>query len=297
MKRIRRCAAGWVFWGWVLLGGGGAWGQAGGRAVVYPVPTTGEASRFQVPQVRLADAAVARRINRALLRGLLGGWAAVDTNASPRRQLYQAARECCYDADTRTWAAAGGGLTGSEYQVLLNRGGLLSLSLTSQTTGAHHEYAAAYFTFDLRTGRRLTLADAVADPLAQLDRRMDGAINRRFGEAMATAKAAQADSATLDYMAERFDWDWQTNRVRVAATPYLPAPVSRQLPREFALTPTALLLFHSAEFHRLRSDFEPDNTYRFPYARLHPRPLLRALLPAAVPAKAGTLAKKPAAAK
>lgn len=126
-KELGRKAA-WLFW-WILgvggPGGSGAWAQAGGRAVVYRVPAPGEVGRFEVPQVQLSDAAVARRINRLLLQCVLGNGETetVDAKASPQRQLYQAVRECCYDADTRTWAAAGSGLTGSEYTVLLNRGG------------------------------------------------------------------------------------------------------------------------------------------------------------------------------
>ena len=261
-----------------------AWAQTSGRAMIYRVPAPGEVSRFHVPQVRLADAVVARRINEVLLRGALGEADAgtINAKASPQRQLYLAARACCYDADTHVWAAAGGGLTGSEYTVMLNRSGLLSLSLTKQTTGAHHNYKTAFFTFDLRTGRLLTLADVVANPPAQLIRRMQGAINRRYGEALALAKAGSNDSAILAYMAEKFYWDWSARRVRwfagdtSAAALVLTAPDPEVV--SFALTPTALLLFHSAGFHRLSQAPEPDETYRFPYARLQARPLLLPLL-------------------
>lgn len=270
---------------------GSAWAQArtSGRAVMYQVPVPGEVSRFRVPQVRLADAAVARRINEVLLRGVLGtaDAGAVNAKASPQRQLYQVARACCYDADTRTWAAAGGGLTGSDYTVLLNRSGLLSLSLTKQTTGAHHNYETDFLTFDLRTGHLLTLADVVADPPAQLTRRMQGAINRRYGEALALAKTESADSATLAYMAEKFYWDWSARRVRWFTGDTSAAILALTSPdpevATFALTPTALLLFHSAAFHRLSLAPEPDEIYRFPYARLRVRPLLQPLSPAPAP--------------
>jgi hypothetical protein len=176
------------------------------------------------------------------------------------------------------WAAAGEGLTGSEYTVLLNRSGLLSLSLTKQTTGAHHNYETEFLAFDLRTGRLLTLTDVVADPPAQLTRRMQGAINRRYSEALALAKAESADSVILAEMAEKFYWDWSARRVRWFAGDTSAAALALTSPdpevTSFALTPTALLLFHSAAFHRLSLAPEPDDTYRFPYTRLQPRSLL-----------------------
>lgn len=287
-----------IFWKFLLLASGlakaesDAWAQTSMRAVVYKVPAPGEVSRFEVPQVRLANAAVARHINEVLLRGVLGDAeeGAVNAKASPQQRLYLAARACCYDADTRMWAAAGGGLTGSEYAVLLNRSGLLSLSLTRQTTGAHHNYETEFFTFDLRTGRLLTLADVVADPPAQLTRRMQGAINRRYGEALALARAESADSAILSYMAEKFYWEWSARRVRWFAGDTSAAALALTSPdpevATFALAPTALLLFHSAAFHRLSQSPEPDDTYRFPYARLRVRPVLQRLLTNIQPAPA-----------
>lgn len=271
------------------LGGGDAWAQASGRAVVYRVPTTGEASRFEVPQVKLANTAVARRINRLLIRHLILGdfYGQIDSTASPQQILRQAARACCYNSDAHAWEAAGSGLTGSWYSVLLNRGGLLSLSLTKQTTGAHHNFDTDFLTFDLHTGRQLTLADVVSDSPAQLVRRMRGAINRRYGEALARTAEVRGDSAILAEMAEKFYWDWSARRVRWFAGDTSAAMLALTSPdpdvETFALTPDALLLFHSAGFHRLSQAPEPDDTYRFPYSRLHIQPLLRGLLPATRP--------------
>lgn len=280
---------------WCLLGFGllvqplGALAQEGavaGRAVVYQVPARGEATRFQVPQVRLPNPAVARRINRQLLRVALDNWDGIDSTASPQRQLYQAARVCCYDPETRQWAAAGGGLTGSEYAVLLNQGELLSLSLTQQYTGAHHVYSTQFFTFDLRTGRRLVLRDVVADTPEQLTRRLRGAARRRFQDIMEQATAAlqngQADSAEVAYAAERLGWNYATHRIRFADEAPSPAGTESidDLPspglygENFALTPKALLLFYSPEFHRLQQGYAPDDTYRFAYRTLHVQPRL-----------------------
>ncbi len=282
---------------WCLLGFGllmeplGALAQQGvatGRAIVYQVPARGEAARFQVPQVRLANTAAARRINRLLMRVTLNDWDGVDSTASPQRQLYQAARACCYDPETRQWAAAGSGLTGSEYAVLLNQAELLSLSLTKQYTGAHHVYGTEFFTFDLRTGRRLVLRDVVTDPPEQLTRRLRGAARRRFQDIMEQATAAlrsgQADSAGVAYAAERLGWNYATQRINFADDAPLPAGTEQpivDLPSpglygetNFALTPKTLLLFYSPEFHRLRQDYAPADTYRFAYRTLHVQPLL-----------------------
>lgn len=51
---------------------------ARGQARVFAGPTTGEAERFQVPQVWLPDATVARRINRQLLGYVTSYSSAVD---------------------------------------------------------------------------------------------------------------------------------------------------------------------------------------------------------------------------
>ncbi len=275
-----------------LMGGVEARAQqatASGRAMVYQVPVRGEATRFQVPQVRLANTAAARRINRLLLRVALDNWTDIDSSASPQRQLYQAARVCCYDPETRLWAAAGGGLTGSEYAVLLNQAGLLSLSLTRQYTGAHHTFDTQLLTFDLRTGRRLKLRDLVANTPAQLTRRLRGAARRRFQEIMEKAIAApqngRADSAEVVYAAERLGWDQATRCIRfadetpppsgTASIPDLPDPgLYGETYENFSLTPNALLLFYSPEFHRLQQSYAPDDTYRFPYRTLQVRPLL-----------------------
>jgi len=280
------------YFSWCLLGLGllvqplGALAQQG-AALVYPAPARGEGMRFQVPQVRLANTVAARRINRLLLRVALDNWDGVDSTASPQRQLYQAARACCYDPETRQWAAAGSGLTGSEYTVLLNQGGLLSLSLTQQYTGAHHVYSTECFTFDLRTGRRLVLRDVVADTPEQLTRRLRGAARRRFQDIMEQATAAlqkgQVDSAEVAYAAERLGWNFATQRINFDGDASLPAGAEQStvdLPspglygENFALTSKALLLFYSPEFHRLHQDHAPDDTYRFAYHTLHVQPIL-----------------------
>ncbi len=285
MERIRRCAADYFFWGVLgaLLGGGGAWGQGIGRAVVYPVPTTGEASRFRVPQVRLADAAAARRINRVLLsNALLGSGQSLGSKVSPAQWLRQAALNCCYNPDAHAWEAAGNGLTGSNYHVLLNRGGLLSLSITRQSNGSSYACATDFLTFDLHTGRRLFLADVVADPPRQLARRLQAAVSRRLRSELAEAVSNYGnDSARIAYVAQRFQLEtWDTTPqtgLRLDTANGAEANFN-----DFALAPNALLLFYAPEMQRIEGDPQPGATYVFPYGRIQPRKLLLPVAQAAL---------------
>lgn len=54
--------------------------------------------------------------------------------------------------------------------------------------------------------------------------------------------------------------------------------VNYQYPDEFALRPQALLLFFTIGMARVEFEFLPDDTYIFPYERLHPRGLLVAVV-------------------
>ena len=54
--------------------------------------------------------------------------------------------------------AGGIGYSGTDYQVLLNQGYLLSFAFGRDNNG-WAELAAEHLTFDLRTGKRLTLDD------------------------------------------------------------------------------------------------------------------------------------------
>lgn len=260
----------------------GALAQQGaltGRAVVYQVPARGEAARFQVPQVRLANTVAAQRINRLLLRVTLD---VVDSTASPQRQLYQAARECCYDQETKSWRAGGDGLTGTGYRVLLNQDFLLSLAFSHEYGGLEWP-GGSYLTFDLRTGRCLTLADLLIDPPAELNRRLAGAINRRLRADLADVAANYGDLATIDRVAQLYGFygvdEWNTTpQHQPAADTAASVPPARQTyPADFALQPNALLLFFSVGMARVEFEFLPDDTYVFPYSRLHPRGLLVAV--------------------
>ncbi|MDO7849734.1 hypothetical protein Q5H92_25450 [Hymenobacter sp. M29] len=227
-----------------------------------------------MPQVQLADAAVATRINRRIMELVMNG----ETNPrlTVRQQLRQAERACCYDAEGgRGWKTTGQGLTGCDYEVLLNQQGLLSLKYLQEFTGAYPWEQALHVTFDLRTGRQLALADLVTDPPAQLTRRMHGAISRRFGEALAEMRN-EADSADIAFVAERFCWDWAAKRVRFESDsgPVEADRASEPNLESFALTPTELRLYYERMLPHVILNYEPETTYHFSYARVQPRGLL-----------------------
>lgn len=269
-----------IFWGsvralcgpgiWLGLGllGAPAWAQfaPGGRAQVYGVTE----ADFTVPQVKLADAAVARRINRTLLRLVVGAHADnIDSLGTARQQLRQADRASRYDAAEKVSRNYGRGLVGADYNVLLNQDSLLSFGFTLEFVGAYPMQETGYVTFDLRTGRPLRLADVVADEPAQLTLRTEGAINRRMGETLAEIVATINDSAEVADLTERFYWNKATRRVSFerAARPDGAPGVALD---EIALTPRALLLFYRFELPHVMQNFEPDDTYRFPCMRVRP---------------------------
>jgi hypothetical protein len=259
---------------------------AGGVAQVFAV-TDGRDQRFRVPQVRLPDAAVARRINRQLLRQLMEYDEGVDSTASPRQQVRQASRACCYDSKTRSWAAGGIGYSGTDYRVLLNRAYLLSFEFTKDYD-ARTALAAEHLTFDLRTGKRLTLGDLVADPPAQLARRLDWAVDRRLKDELAKVAAIYGDSAVIADVALMYgleNWNTVKQKPTIANAP---VDVNWYRWADFALDDQALLLFYNVSMSRISVEFLPEPVYTFPFARIHPQGLLIPLAKAADAKKAKT---------
>lgn len=242
---------------------------APGRAETYAVLGAGKGAQFSVPQVRLVDEIISQRINRAIARAVLrAAEAAVDTTAALPRQLRQVAGQACC-------------LSGTRFQVLLNQNYLFSVKLTLEFRGASSYERQRYLVFDLATGQRLGLAELVADPPAQLRRRLEGAVNRRIGEYL-------GDTATGEHggrvaLAERFGWDFATRRVRFLAVGP-PSGVAAPDLDEFALTPHALLLFYRVGLPASMLADTPDDTYRFPYARLQARGHLADLVQKPAPA-------------
>lgn len=286
-----------IFWGaaravcglgvWVGLALAGAPARAraqpapGSRAQVYGVTD----SSFNVPQIKLPNVAVARRINRTLLRHLVEygelveDGETVDSTASVRQQLRQAVLACCYDKEEKQWMASGMGYSGTNYKVLLNQGYLLSFEFHKDYNGLEDPAGDGHLNFDLRTGRVLTLADVVADPPAQLNRRLGWAVDRRLRDELSQVAAAYGDSSTIAHVAALYGLsDWSTPAAPVA-TGDAAAEESGTLVDllDFALRPHAVLLFHPVGMSRFDFPFLPDPTYTFPFERLHPRGLLLAL--------------------
>lgn len=229
-----------------------------GRAETYAVLGAGKGAQFSVPQVRLADEAVSQRINRALARAVVRqAKIAVDTTAALPKQLRQVATDdCC--------------LTGARFQVLLNQGALFSVKISLEFRGASTYEQQRYLVFDLGTGERLALAALVADPPTQLARRLETAVNRRMSEFL-------ADSAVRSHpgraaLAQSLHWNATTHQVDFAAG--APA-VSLQ---EFALTPHALLLLYPTNQQATALADIPEETYRFPFARLQAKGRLAELV-------------------
>ncbi|GGG53993.1 hypothetical protein [Hymenobacter glacieicola] len=202
----------------------------------------------------------------------------VDTTASPRRQLAQVARECCYDEDLKRWWTSGAGTSGIGYDVLLNQNDLLSVGYQMEYQGLTHPYTE-HLTFDLRTGRRLTLADLVADSPAQLGCRLQAAMSNRLRDKLTGVAAGFGDSTQLARVSELYeleDWNITPQRGLHLDTAHgAEADVT-----DFALRPDAFRLFHHVGMSRYNFQFLPDERYGFPFARLQLRPLLQPVVQA-----------------
>jgi len=284
MKRMRDVVLGLGVFG---IGVGEVLAQIapGSRAQVFSITTPGTSLRFQVPQVKLPDAVVTKRINRTLMRHFRArSFGEVDSTASPRQQLREAERLCCFDEYTQSWMAGGEGITDTEFEVLLNQNYLLSLGFISSYRGLL-EPSGEYLTFDLRTGRQLTVRDLVADPPDQLGRRLQAAVSRRLRDNLADAAAAYGDDSTrIARMAEVYqieNWDTTPQRGQAIDT----ADGAEASLDSFALTPDALLLFHSVQMSRFDFEFLPDDMYTFPWVRLQPRSILTPVVQAAAASK------------
>jgi hypothetical protein len=229
-----------------------------GRAETYAVLGAGKGAQFSLPQVRLPDAQVSERINRAIARAVLSqANTPVDTTATLPKQLRQvAADDCC--------------LTGARFQVLLNQGYLFSVKLSLEFRGKTQYERQRYLVFDLGTGQRLSLNALVADPPAQLARKLETAVNRRMSEFLADSALRSHPGRTA--LAQALHWNASGRLVDFAAG--APA-VSLQ---EFALTPHALLLLYATDQQAAVLADVPEETYRFPYTRLQARGRLAELV-------------------
>ena len=242
-----------------------AQGPEPARAETYAVLGAGKGAQFSVPQVRLADEAASQRINRAIARAVVAAATApIDTTAALPRQLRQVATDdCC--------------LTGARFQVLLNQGYLFSVKLSLEFRGTPSYERQRYLVFDLGTGQSLPLAALVADPPAQLTRRLEAAVNRRVSEFLTDSAGHSLRSRTV--LAQALHWNTTTRQVDFKSEALAPSL------QEFALTPHALLLVYEAGQPAAAALADvPDETYRIPYARLQARGRLAELVQKNMPA-------------
>lgn len=152
------------------------------------------------------------------------------------------------------------------------------------------EPATQHLTFNLRTGRPLTLAELVAelvaDPPAQLERRLGLAISRRLHDERANLVASYGgDSTLIAHVAQLYGIEhWNTTpqaalRLDMGSCPAMARGESLFYLTECALRPDALLI-HPVGMPRLGFEFLPDELHVFPYDRLQPRAIPLPLLEA-----------------
>ncbi|MBO0358915.1 hypothetical protein J0X19_13235 [Hymenobacter sp. BT186] len=226
------------------------------QAVVVSVSDTIK-RRFIVPQVQMANAAVAARINLGLADAALGE----DLEDVPQPLTALAAIEQAHIE----FEAGKSGFTESRYEVLYNDHNLLSVECISEYLGAYPSTVRRHATFDLRTGRLLEVRDLIADTVA-LRQRWQQSINRRVTEHLRTLPneypQLTTDSVLLADVKQRLYWNDSLHAVEL-----LP-----EEPRfyDFALTPFGLMLYYDFGFPHVIQALQPDLNYQFLYADLKP---------------------------
>lgn len=214
--------------------------------------------RFELPQVQLPDAALAGRLNRAIVAAAAsfeGGadWAGLSGQQAVQRCLRE------YQQNDQQ------GLTSLSYSVVYNENGLLTLAQISEYMGAYPSSDTRAMVFDVRAGRRLTMADLVRDTTA-LRNAWRAKISQRVSEFLRDAPKNFADDPDLaQELPQLLHWNAATRQVAFDA----------HEPRfyDFAVTPRGLTLTYSFGFPHVIQAAEPERDYSFTYAEL--RPLLR----------------------
>lgn len=214
---------------------------------------------FEVPEVELPNQKVARHLNHVVTQLQFAGDLEDSTGLPDATQaIRRAAAE--YKANNQV------GIFGASYEVLFNQGGLLSLALTTEYSGAYPWSATRHATFDVRTGRLLTLADLLADTVA-VSQRWQQRINQRVAaHLLATKREYPTDSDAWAAVREYTNWDAARQQINPAARPAL---------RNFALTNQGLMLYTDFGFPHVVLALAPPSEYLFPYAELKQGAALR----------------------
>lgn len=219
------------------------------RAQVDKVIGKAKNSDFALPQVRLTNATVARRINETLLAYF--NQFNEDTLARTARQAVRKAEKTFHRDNEQ-------GFRGYEFEVLYNAYYVLSLSLTAYELGAHEVATNTHAVFNLRTGQELALPDLVADTLA-LKRSWQRQMNENTAASLAEfIKNNRPDSADLAYYKERVSWNDRRRAVDLDSPP------------DFALTSAGLRLFCYYDLPLPWTDMQPPSEYLFTWAELRP---------------------------
>ncbi|OON70205.1 hypothetical protein B0919_05580 [Hymenobacter sp. CRA2] len=209
--------------------------------------------RFELPQVQLPDAAVAARLNQAIVAASF--WMEADwLQLSTRQAVQRCLRE--YQENDKQ------GLTSLSYNVVCNEHGVLTLALTSDYLGAYPYTDTRCFVFDTRTGRRLRVADLVRDTTA-LRTRWRTAISQRVAAHLrADLVETLGDSAVAAELPALLHWNAAKQQVTFEANE----------PRfdDFAVTRRGLTLAYSFGLPHVIQAAEPERDYSFTYAELRP---------------------------
>jgi hypothetical protein len=210
-----------------------------------------EFGRFELPQVQLPDAAVAERLNRAIV-------AASFENEADWQQL--SARQAVQRCLREYRAADGQGLTSLSYVVVHNEHGLLTVAQTSEFLGAYPSSDTRSLVFDVRTGRRLRMADLVRDTVA-LRNHWRAAISQRVAAHLRAAPRDFADdTALVRELPELLHWNAATRQVAFEA--------NEPSFYDFAVTRRGLTLTYSYGLPHAIQAVEPETGFSFTFAEL-----------------------------
>jgi hypothetical protein len=222
-----------------------------------------EADAIKMPFVRLADAAVARRINDQVFVSQMGVLAPKNPGAT-----FAA-------ADKQTVS----GTASLEFTVARHDARVLTLAFEREGCGAYCEEDAEAFTFDLRTGRAVG-PDDLLTPAGQraLDRQMDAARKAAYRKQIASFGGAPKKPAKGAQKPSDDDGNDVDDRIELATTCL--AQVSSEAPQRSAplegtrieVDVDALVLTHErCSNHAMRALDDVDEvSLKVPYATLAP---------------------------
>lgn len=226
--------------------------SAAGRATVRSV-SSADHRRFTLAQVSLPGTAATARINRELV--------AIFEENMEASALKRAAHQAVIHALATYHDMGNQGFTNASFEVLYNAQNLLSMAFYYEYLGAYPSTATRHATFDLRTGRLVTIGQLLADTLAlrqHWQKNIDHEVAAVISSLPTDYPDLEADGR--DDIQERLGWNSTLRKVE-----FEPGQ-----PRfdDFALTPTGLTLFLDFGFPHVIQALEPNEAYGFTYSTL-----------------------------